>query len=331
VGLGQGEIMEVHVPFGSSYAYRHIGSILQRKWKIVSLYRNDKQMIPNTATMIRPNDTLLIVGKPMVLDSVYRTINKRMGLFPEPFGKDIYLILDFRYDRDRAIEYLLEALHILDKLENKHLFVRIVYPNDFMILDAIKHYENENVTIAISYKNTDINALIEFDIQEYEIGLIINSIARFTVDGLQALLYDSKKLIYLFGKDALIKTKGAVVLMSEHKRMESISATSFDIAERLGLSFTLCDFDPEGDFNSKKMTVEHYEALSEIFNKKIKIKQKVSNPIRELSKMSHILEIVPFEKNLNSRTIKTLISTQPKDFVLTRENYPKLLVPFALI
>jgi len=33
VGLGIGEIMEVLVPFGSSYVYRHIGSIEQKNGK----------------------------------------------------------------------------------------------------------------------------------------------------------------------------------------------------------------------------------------------------------------------------------------------------------
>ena len=28
VGTASGEIMEVHVPFGSTYAFRHVGSIL---------------------------------------------------------------------------------------------------------------------------------------------------------------------------------------------------------------------------------------------------------------------------------------------------------------
>ena len=44
VGLGRGEIMEIHVPFGSTYAYRHVGSILQRKWKIAAVYRDEKQI-----------------------------------------------------------------------------------------------------------------------------------------------------------------------------------------------------------------------------------------------------------------------------------------------
>jgi hypothetical protein len=40
--------------------------------------------------------------------------------------------------------------------------------------------------------------------------------------------------------------------MSENEKMESISSTAFDISESLSLKLTLGDFDPEGDFESKK-------------------------------------------------------------------------------
>ncbi|HIP62170.1 MAG TPA: hypothetical protein EYG98_06400, partial [Sulfurovum sp.] len=50
VGLSKGEIMEVLVPFGSSFAYRHVGSISQVKWKITALYRNNKLILPTSAT-----------------------------------------------------------------------------------------------------------------------------------------------------------------------------------------------------------------------------------------------------------------------------------------
>jgi len=330
VGLGQGEIMEVHVPFGSSYTYRHIGSILQRKWKIAALYRDEKQILPTNATMIKPNDTLLIVGKPIVLDGVYKTINKRMGLFPEPFGKDIYLVLDFRYDKKNAIKYLEESLYLLNKLEEKSLFVRILYPNDFALLDTLKTYESDNVTISISYINGGVESLIEFDIHEYNIGLIMNSIPTFEADKRKEALYKLKKLVYLFGNRTLSDITKSVVLMSEQEKMESISSTAFDITETLGLSLSLCDFDPEGDFKSKEIIIEHYETLTHIFNMEIDIEQKVSNPIRELSNMDNILQIAPFEERLNADSLKKLISSKVQDFLLTTFKHPKLLVPFAI-
>ena len=330
VGLGRGEIMEVHVPFGSSYAYRHIGSILQRKWKIAAVYRDEKQILPTNATMIRPNDTLLILGKPMVLDGVYKTINKRMGLFPEPFGKDIYLILDFRHDKKNALKYLKESLYLLEKLEDKSLVVRILYPNDFALLEKLKAYESENVTISISYQNEDISTLIEYDIHEYNIGLVMNSVAAFEADKLKDTLYKLKKLVYIYGDKALEEIETTLVLMSENEKMESISSTAFDISETLGLGLTLGDFDPEGDFESKKMIVEHYETLTHIFNMEMNLEQKVANPIRELANMNNILQVAPFENRLNTGSFRKLISTKVQDFILTTNKHPKLLVPFAI-
>ena len=330
VGLGQGEIMEVHVPFGSSYAYRHIGSILQNQWKISALYRDEKLILPTTATMIRPNDTLLIIGKPIVLNGVYKTINKRIGLFPEPFGKNIYLILDFRHDQKDAILYLKQSIYMVEKLEEKDLYVRILYPNNFELIEELKTLESERVTLSISYDDENVKSLVKKDIHEFNVGLVMNSISTFEADGLKETLYDLKKLVFLFGDKLLYNIKNTVVLMSENEKMESISTTAFDTSETLGVSLTLGDFDPEGDFESKKMVIEHYETLTHIFNMEMKIEQKVANPIRELSNMEDILQIAPFEKRLNTDSLRKLISNKIQDFILTTNKHPKLLVPFEL-
>ncbi len=330
VGLGKGEIMEIHVPFGSTYAFRHVGSILQRKWKIAAIYRDEKQIIPNNATMIRPNDTLLVLGKPIVLDGVYKTINKRIGLFPEPFGQDLYLLIDFRYDQENVLLYLKESIYLLDKLEDKSLFVRIIYPNNFALIDEIKTYERENVSISVCYDEKDIKSLVEYDIQEHDIGLVINSLKTFEVEDLREILYSLKKVVYLFGDQLLYNIKKCIILMDEKEKMESISSTAFDVSESLNLELTLADFDPEGEFESRKMTIDHYETISHIFNMDIEIEQKVANPVRELSVMEDILQIAPFEKEFGTSNIMRFISTRVQDFLLTTKRHPKLLVPFAL-
>ena len=330
VGLGRGEIMEVHVPFGSTYAFRHVGSILQRKWKIAAIYRDEKQIIPTNATMIRPNDTLLILGKPIVLDGIYKTINKRIGLFPEPFGKDLYLILDFRHDQENALIYLKECMYLLEKLEDKSLVIRIIYPNNFALIEELKSYESENLTVFVCYDEKDIKSLIEFDIQEHDIGLVLNSISTFEAEDLKITLYDLRKIVYLFGDKLLYNVKECIVLMDENEKMESISSTAFDISESLNLELTLADFDPEGEFESKKIIIEHYETLSHIFNMEIDIIQKIANPIRELSVREDILQIAPFERALNEDNIFNFVSTRVQDFLLTTKRHPKLLVPFAL-
>jgi len=330
VGLGRGEIMEILVPFGSTYAFRHVGSILQRKWKIAAIYRDEKQILPTNATMIRPNDTLLVLGKPIVLDGIYKTINKRIGLFPEPFGKDLYLVLDFRYDQENALIYLKECMYLLEKLEDKSLVIRILYPNNFKLIEELKSYESDNLTIFVCYDEKDIKSLVEFDIQEHDIGLVLNSIATFEAEDLKTTLYDLKKIVYLFGDKLLYNVKKCIILMDENEKMESISSTAFDISESLNLELTLADFDPEGEFDSRKIIIEHYETLSHIFNMEITIEQKITNPIREINTREDILQIAPFEKVLSSDNLLNFVSTRVQDFLLTTKRHPKLLVPFAL-
>lgn len=329
VGLGKGEIMEVHVPFGSSYAYRHIGTIVQRKWKIAALYRDEQQILPTNTTMIRPNDTLLILGNPIVLNGVYKTINKRVGLFPEPFGKNIYLILDLRYDQKDALLYLKESIYLVDKLEGKSLYIRILYPNNFELIDELKTLESKSVSLSVCYKNEDVKSLIEYDIYEHNIGLVMSSIPAFEAEDLKERLYDLKKLVFLFGDNLLYNIKRSIVLMSDNDKMESISSTAFDISETLGLGLTLANFDPEGEFSNKKMIIEHYETLTHIFGIEINVEQKVANPIRELSNMDDVLQIAPFEKRLNTDNFRKLISSKVQDFLLTTKKHPKLLVPFS--
>lgn len=330
VGLGRGEIMEIHIPYGSSFAYRHVGSILQRKWKIAAIYRDEKQILPTTATMIRPHDTLLVLGKPLVLDGVYKTINKRIGLFPEPFGKNIYLLLDFRYDTKNALIYLKESLYLVEKLEHTSLYVRVLYPNDFEMIDTLKSFESEKVMISIAYESENMQQLIEYDIHQYDIGLIMNSIKAFEADDLKSILHNLRKLVYLFGDKLLYNIQKCVVLMREEEQMESISTTAFDIAQSLELNLMLADYDPEGDFESKKRIIEHYETLTHIFNMQIDIEQRIANPIRELSNMQEILQIAPFENYTSSHSWTKLLSTKVQDFLLTSTRHPKLLVPFAL-
>jgi len=327
VGLGEGEIMEMLVPFGSNYAYRHVGSIAQRKWKIAAIYRKKKQIIPTAATMIYPNDTLLVLGKPIVLDGVYKSINKRIGLFPEPFGKNNYLILDFDKDRDNALTYLKESIYLTDRLENKKLYVRVVNPSNFVLIENLKLLEKDNVNIHTCYDTNEIEDLIEYDIQKFDIGLVLNSVDTFEKLNLTTRLFQLRKLVYLFGDKSLYNIRQSIVLMTNESEMESISSTAIDFSESLNLELHLCNYDPEGDFQNKKMIIEHYETLSQIFNYKVHINQDTANPIRVLKSMDNVIQVSAYSQHIKKKSIFNLISTKVQDYLLTTNKHPKILVP----
>jgi hypothetical protein len=330
VGLSEGEIMEVAIPFGSNFAYRHIGSISQVKWRIVALYRDAKLILPSSATMIKPQDTILIVGKPNILSNVYLRIINKEGLFPEPFGKNLYMILDMELDADQVLNYMNEALYLRERLDDRELVIRIINPGDFALLDRIKALANGNVEVVVEYSSDDVNAVITSDMQHFNIGLLFISMDTFSGESLAAELFSLRKLVYIFGDTPLYTVTHSVVLMGEDEEMESISSTSFYISETLGFDLCLCHFDPEGDFESRKMIIEHYETLSHATHYPITIEEKKVNPVRALNAMENILQIAPLTYDLEPNSFLSKFSTKPQDHLLTNTKHPKLLIPVVL-
>jgi len=329
VGLAQGEIMEVMVPYGSPFAYRHVGSIAQVKWRIAAVYREGKQILPTHATMIRPQDTLLILGKPAVLENVYHRISRKEGRFPEPFGRHLYLILDLEAEGEGATGRLQESIHLLERLEDNRLYVRLIRPGDFALIDALRKYEetNDRIEVVVEYEDRPVPEIILEDVTRYDVGLVMMDAALFSYKGVAEEMQAHKKLVMLFGDTPLYGITRLVVMMSEDAEMESISSTLFYAAETLDLKPCLCQYDPEGDFEAHRRVVEHYEMLAKIFQYPIKVEQKVRNPIRALEEMDQVLQVVPFTPRLYGEDLFRIFSTRLSDYLLETTRHPKLLIP----
>ncbi len=330
VGLGEGEIIEVIVPFGSPFAYRHIGSIQQIKWRITAIYRDKKLILPTNATMIRPQDILLLIGRPQVLNNLFRRIQRRSGMFPEPFGRNLYLFLDLSCDQKEAQSYIEEAIYLLNKLEDRSLIVRIINPGDFPLLHKIRSFEAKNIDILVDYTTDNSITVLTNDMHSLDVGLIFLSPRVLNQDRVFEEIYDLKKLLYLFGKTPLQDTKKAVILMSNKEEMEAISSTSFYISETLELSLCLCAFDPEGDFKEYKKITEQFETLSHIFHYSIDIQKRQTNPIRALNKMDKIVQITPFVRSLKHKWYLPSLSMRVDDYILKKTQHPKLLIPVKI-
>jgi hypothetical protein len=327
VGLAQGEIMEVSVPYGSPFAYRHVGSIAQAKWRIAAIYREGKQILPNHATMIRPQDTLLILGKPQVLQNVYRRINKRQGHFPEPFGRDLYLVLDLQAAAAHVLGRLQEAIHLLRRSEENRLHVRVFNPGDFELIESIRTYEEDRVDIRIVYGDVSVEETLVDDLTRNDIGLVMMEAEMFRRKTVAEEMHAHKKLVVLFGDTPLFAVEKLVVLMSDEAQMESISSTLFYAAETLDLTPCLCDYDPEGEFDAHERVIEHYETLSKIFQYPIKIEHKTLNPIRAIEAMEKILQVVPLTREVCENDLFRIFSTRLSDYLLDATRHPKLLIP----
>ena len=333
IGLRQGEIMEIRVPFGSSYAYRYIGSIEQKQWRIFGLYRNQKMIDIKPSLVLKPNDVILVIGKPDVLMQVYNVIGKTQGQFPMPFGTNIYLYLDLYLQEDESVKKVIdEAKYLNQKLKNNLLIVRVTRPTTVQIMDFIKeelkHFPS--IILLIDYGNKGFNRNVKEDFRKNNIGMIMLAPEMFkNKENIQSVL-DLKIPIFKFGKENLKAVKRTVIILNDTNSYEQISPIVFDISSQLKIKTKIFDLDPVGDKEGKTNLIDHFENLAKIFNEKIEVVTSAQNPIRELKKQKDMLQLLPLKEKMFKKKYLFKFLYTNSDFIAFNSNkYNQLLIPIV--
>jgi uncharacterized protein len=331
IGLGEGEIMEVSIPFSSSFVYRTLGSIEQRNWKIAALYRNKKILIANEHLIIQPNDTLLILGEPSVLKNVHQAIKRELGQFPMPFGNNLYLYLDMSKMTRGQIETILhESEHLNAQLKSKRLIIRIVNPNDFTLLEEIKRMEYSLLSVHVDYYGKAMNALIQQDIRQFSVGLIVVHTCLFHDRLFRIALHTAGLPILKTGLTKINEISESIVFLTDKRETEKISSVVFDVSSQLELLVTLYDYETE-EFKQTEL-IEHYEYLARIFSRNVNvITTDHENPIRAIQKKKNILHITPFSRNMLKSRIFWYASTDIEQLYFKLDRFPQLFIPVGAI
>jgi len=329
VGIGEGEIMEVLVPFGSSFVYKHIGVIEQKDWRIVAIYRNRKLIMPSRRRMIQPNDLLLLVGKPPVLKSVYRAIKRELGQFPEPFGSNLYLYIDMDIINLKTIQELVRRAVFAHKKFKHKLIIKIVNPNDIDIVQYIKSFRSENVEIYVAYEEDDLGSSFHEDVKYFHVGLVIVSKDAFADFKTRQMLYEAHVPVLKISDRSFKSVKDAVLILSENRDLEKVSTTIFDISEQMSFNLELYNYLNEHQ-SAKEQVIEHYNNLSTIFSKSIKVISENQNPLVSLRKKENFIQILPFTKKLTTRRLYSFFSTDSEKLYHKLDAYHQIFIPVQL-
>ncbi|XOB61870.1 COG3400 family protein [Campylobacterota bacterium DY0563] len=332
IGLKQGEIMEIKIPFGSSYAYRYIGSIEQREWKIFGLYRGEKLINIKPSLILKPNDVILVIGKPTVLMQVYNAIGKSQGQFPMPFGHNLYLYLDMFLQTDERILNVIDEVQFLhQRLKNGKLIIRITRPTTVSVLNEIKKTfaNNDSVELKMDYHNLGMEKLLKSDTRAYDIGMLILTNEMFNNRKKSKHVLDLKLPVFKIGENIDgTGVKRSVVLINDVNSYEQISPVVFDVSSQLKTKTKIFNMDPLGENQDKSNLLDHFENLAKIFNEKIEIVTNDKNPIRELKKHTNILQILPLKQSmLKTRLSWQFLYTNPDLISFDMGNYNQLLIP----
>lgn len=329
VGIGEGEIMEVLVPFGSSFVYRHIGALEQNNWKIVAMYRNQRLILPSPKRMIQPNDLLVLVGEPSVLKTVYRAIKRELGQFPAPYGNNVYLYIDMAIEEASALPKLIKRTKYIHKNLGDKLYIRVVNASNIELLSKIKSHRTDDIIVEIDYTTKSYTDIILNDMKAMDVGMIIISSKLFAITELRECLYKSRIPVLKLSKKPFSKLKESMIILNNNRDLEKISTTIFDISSQLSFNLELFDFNQEITEEKERIT-EHYENLSVIFSKSIKIIKEDANPIRFLKQKENFLYCLPFTEKILDLPLYSLFSTDTEKLYHRLGEYHQLFIPTQL-
>ena len=325
VGLGIGDVIDMTIPFSSSYAYKHIGSITQNRWKIAAVYRKKRLILPADSMMLLPNDSVLAVGSPAVLQGVYRSVNREFGQFPQPFGENIYTIIDMLKFSEKEIELLINDSMILhSRLNNKNLIFKVINPSLTKCFDKLKSYSSDTMMVEIDYINRTFEDSLKNDIKNHEVGLVLTNNRVFKE--YQELFYEIKIPIFKIANSGFSNMKESIVLSSSSTKVETISSSLFDISSQLELDIAWFELNNDEEENEK--VLEHFDSLSKLFERKINIKKSNKNPIIELKKNNSYLQFILFEEEIIQMSFyQKIFSTKFDDhFSKLSQNY-QIFIP----
>jgi len=329
VGLKQGEIMEVNIPFGSSYAYRYIGSISQKKWKIFALYRNGKLVNVKPTLILKPNDVILIIGDPKVLLQVYSSMSKSYGHFPLPFGRNVYSYIDMDIQsQDDISNCVNKAIYLHERLKTNKLIIKIVRATTVQSINKIKEKIKDIKTAQIEFDFSvqEQDNVLKIDKKRFDIGIVVLSHKLLENKNIINQAQDIKVAIFKATSSSISKIQQTSVLLNNNKEYEQISPIIFDITSQLKHSLYLINSDPIGDQN-RDVLIEHFKNLSDIYNQNIKLNENNKNPISQIKSNKNTLQILPLKNEMFSKRYFDFFSTNSDLISYDFKNINQILIP----
>ncbi|OPX26448.1 MAG: hypothetical protein DRG11_06900 [Epsilonproteobacteria bacterium] len=329
IGLGSGEIMEITIPFGSKFAYRYIGSIAQNRWKLFGLYRDEKLMLPKLSTIIKPNDTVVLIGEPEVLRQIANIIQRDQGQFPIPYGKNIYTYLDMsKTDMQECLDITNKSITLNRVLKEAKLYIKINNPTSFEDIDKIKASfdKNDIYNMDISYKSNNGIQTIQTDIENLEVGLFVAT-KEFYQNGQHLNMILSKNIpIFISSNQKLNDISHCVVIPNGEKTYEQIASMIFDISSQFKKMLNIYDMSPVGDSKDKKL-LDYLRELSITYNQDIKILTNEENPIRYLQNEKNVLQIMPMRTDVFRKRLLNMFSMDTDVLSFNLDKHSKILLP----
>ncbi|MCR6594251.1 COG3400 family protein [Campylobacter insulaenigrae] len=326
IGLGKGEIMEVKISAGSSFAYRHVSSISQKRFRIVMVYRNNDYILARPGLILMPNDSILIVGDPKALQSVFSSVKTSLGRFPSPFGDNILCIIDMKKMDEFSINKLIYAsLLFHTRINSKKLYFRVINPTLTSMYYKLKSLNKNSVEVIFDYDYINIKNIKNYT-ESTNIGLIV--IENYLFEKEKEFLFNLKIPILKAGIGDFADLKSSVVLSSNFEDVEGIASIMLDLNKQIQLNLSLYYYAVKLNKAELFEYIQYFESLSKLHDEKLlQIEEKERNPISKFSYRQNMLHFIPFNEKILGNKLNKIFKTDLNTLYYKMNKNYQLFIP----
>lgn len=214
----------------------------------------------------------------------------------------------------------------IQKKLRQPLIIKVINPGDIDALRMIKASAGPNVTIDIDYSSHPDDSVILNDIKHYHIGLFLVSHKAFSIKSLRKKMYAGNVPVLKLVDRSFSSLRESVVILSEEGHIENISTTIFDVSSQFGFNLELIDYTNE-EGTHKQEVIAHFNNLSAIFSKSIRVITQETNPIRGLCDRENFLHVLPFTSKMFVNPLSAYFSTDPEVLYRSLGHYHQLFIP----
>lgn len=93
IGLGKGEIVEVSILRNSHLVGRKLRYMEASRWKVGAIYRDGALILPEGDIELNIGDKVVLVGDPLILKNIVKTLMQGIPKFPLQYGNNINVMV----------------------------------------------------------------------------------------------------------------------------------------------------------------------------------------------------------------------------------------------
>lgn len=170
VGQGEGELLEIEIGPNLMVMGKKTEDFRDENWQIVGILREGELMYPETDTVFKEGDRLLILGKPDLMKAVCTSMECKKPHFPLIYGNEMVIGLPVKSPTNVS-DIVNEGLYLAQNTKIHNIYV--LSEKDVCNFKKVLQRWSESLDIHVQESDKKVNHCIKDICRKKNVGIVV--------------------------------------------------------------------------------------------------------------------------------------------------------------